>query len=378
MLLYITGSYPDNQEGIAAGAKVLLDAMVNNVGSSKILLLTTDVPVIADNISKNSSVEYKLFKNWKLSLNNIKEFFKILKQYPITCIHMEYPGDLYGKTFFASFLPLITRVFNLIYKKKVTFNVRLHEFSHSRFLRKLAIMPILLGANRIYVPSLKDRKMVSKLSFKKAFTTTIGTNIEVVSNSLVESDFVTVSYFGSVYPGKGIKRMLKIWKQIHDNDDENRFRFKIIGDVGVNQDNHFLEYHKSVWKVIDDYNLKNVIEVTGYLSDSEVSREIQHSQVATLLYEDGLTLRRGSFLAYLAHGIPIVTTHGDEESCSIFDNHDGVVMANNDNDVVDAVFKFANFSIADREKIRTDNIDLSKFFNWDDIAKKFLKDYGMI
>ena len=200
MLLYITGSYPDNQEGIAAAAKVLLDAMVNNVGSSKILLLTTDVPVIADNISKNSSVEYKLFKNWKLSLNNIKEFFKILKQYPITCIHMEYPGDLYGKTFFASFLPLITRVFNLIYKKKVTFNVRLHEFSHSRFLRKLAIMPILLGANRIYVPSLKDRKMVSKLSFKKAFTTTIGTNIEVVSNSLVESDFVTVSYFGSVYP----------------------------------------------------------------------------------------------------------------------------------------------------------------------------------
>ncbi len=36
MLLYISGSYPENPEGIAAGAKVLLDAMAEAAGKEKI------------------------------------------------------------------------------------------------------------------------------------------------------------------------------------------------------------------------------------------------------------------------------------------------------------------------------------------------------
>lgn len=375
MLLYVSGSYPDNKEGIASGAKVLLDAMVDVVGKDKILLLTTDISIISDRIEENAITEYKLIPNWRVNRNNIRFIYDILDTYPITAVHMEYPGDLYGKTFLASFLPGIIRRYNKINGKSITVNVRLHEFTRARLLRKMAILPILLDATRVYVPALKDRNTVKKLAKSQVMPTTIGTNIKVVSSELIENEKISISYFGSVYPGKGIEHMLSIWKLIKEIDNEDRFLFKIIGDIDTDDNNHFKEYHKQVWKWIEQYGLKDCIEVTGYISDEDVSREIQKSQIATLLYEDGLTLRRGSFLAYLAHGIPIVTSVGDEEACELFTNHVGIVMAGDDNNIVQAILKYASLSRDMKEEIRLDNLSLATKFNWNNIASTFMKDY---
>ena len=112
MLLYISGSYPENPEGIAAGAKVLLDAMVEAAGKEKFVLLTTNAPIITEHIQESSLVDYELMDNWKLSSANKKRFYHLLDKYPIDVIHMEYPGDLYGKTFLASFIPLLVKKYN--------------------------------------------------------------------------------------------------------------------------------------------------------------------------------------------------------------------------------------------------------------------------
>ena len=112
MLLYISGSYPENPEGIAAGAKVLLDAMAEAAGKEKFVLLTTNTPVITEHIQESSLVDYELMDNWKMSAVNKKRFYHLLDKYPIDVIHMEYPGDLYGKTFLASFIPLLVKKYN--------------------------------------------------------------------------------------------------------------------------------------------------------------------------------------------------------------------------------------------------------------------------
>lgn len=378
MLLYISGSYPDNQEGIASGAKVLLDAMVGVCGEDRIILMTTNTPIISDRIDINSLTAYELIDNWRINKRNISAFYEILEKYNISAIHMEYPGDLYGKTFLASIIPFLVRIYNKRHKTSITCNVRLHEFTRARFLRKIAIIPILWHASSIYVPAKKDRMVTSRFGGNRVKPTTIGTNIKVVSDSLVYNDIKTVSYFGSVYPGKGIEKMLSIWKTLSDNDTESLYRFKIIGDIGVEETNHFSDYHKQVWKWIEQYGLKDKIEVTGYISDEAVSEEIRNSSVAVLPYEDGLTLRRGSFLAYLAHGIPIVTSLGDEEANELFSNHDGVTMVGNDAEFVKAVNKYCLMSEEEIKSIHDDNISLSDYFDWQKIAKSFLTEYGII
>ncbi len=379
MLLYISGSYPENEEGIAACAKVTLASFAKNMEADRIILLTTDTPIVTDKIAVNSPVKYDLMPNWHINRRNIQKLYKILHENNIRVIHMDYPGDLYGKTFLASFIPYLVHRYNRRYGTDIKVNVRLHEFTRSRFLRKVAIMPILFCADSIYVPAKKDREIVGKIAKNRVHPTYIGTNITVVDDSLVPAeDKKVISYFGSVYPGKGIERMLDIWKQLKDEDDDNRFAFKIIGDVGTESTNHFCSYHKQVWKWIKQYGLENSIEVTGYLSDEEVSYELQHSQIAVLLYEDGLTLRRGSFIAYLAHGIPIVTTEGDEEANELFAGHPGISMCSSDNSVIDSVLKYSSISEEELLAIHLDNTSLSDTFNWDVIAQQYLKNYGLL
>ncbi len=379
MLLYISGSYPDNQEGIAACAKVTLDSMIRNIASDKILLLTTDTPIITNKININSPVKYELMPNWHINRHNIKYLYSILKNQEISVVHMDYPGDLYGKTFLASFIPYLIHRYNRRNKTDIKVNVRLHEFSRARFLRKIAIIPILLCADAVYVPAKKDRDIVGKLAGKRVKPTYIGSNITVVDEDIKpDKEKITISYFGSVYPGKGIEHMLDIWNKVKEKDTDNKYLFKIIGDIGTEETNHFADYHKQVWKWFDQYGLKDSIEVTGYLSDEDVSREIKKSHMATLLYEDGLTLRRGSFLAYLAHGTPIITSEGDEEARQLFSCHSGIAMTKNDDEILSKIHEFSKLSDDDRIDLHNDNIKLSKNFDWSTITKGYLIDYGLI
>lgn len=379
MLLYISGSFPNNQEGIASGAKVLLDSMVDVCGSDAILLLTTNTPIIAKYISENASTKYELLDNWKVSRNNIKKIYGLLDNYDITSIHIEYPGDLYGKTFLASFVPYLVKRYNKKHNKSIVCNVRLHEFSRARFLRKIAILPLLWFANLIYIPSQKDRNLTKKFGGNRIQPTTIGTNIKVISEEFYfSSRKKTISYFGSVYPGKGIEKLLSIWKRLIESDKHNKYEFKIIGDVGTEDFNHFSEYHKKVWKWIEQYGLKDKIIVTGYLSDEDASEEIRKSTVALLPYEDGLTLRRGSFIACLSHGIPIVTSLGDDDSNELFEGHKGISMSDSEEEFVNAVKCYAEMPKEELIEIHTDNKLLSNHFNWNQIASNFLKDYKII
>lgn len=378
MLLFISGSYPDSQDGIATGAKILLDAMLEHIKAEDVFLLTTDSPQIRQHLECKKTVQYELMPHWHITPANIRRFIRILDTHPIDSIHMEYPGNLYGKTFLASFLPALVKFYNLSRKKKIAFNVRLHEFTQARFLRKVAILPILLFASALYVPSLKDRNTVAKIAGKRVKPTTIGTNIFVKPGVRQHSEEITISYFGFVYHGKGIEPMLELWRKLKAQDTDNKLRFRIIGDVGTEETNHFADYHKQVWKWIEEYGLKDSICVTGYLSDEEVSAELRNTDIATVLYEDGLTLRRGSFLAYLAHGTPIVTTLGDAEANALFEGHPGICMAASAEQMYQQVLSWSRISPEDRSAIEKDNKALSEHFSWGNIALSFLKDYNML
>ena len=172
------------------------------------------------------------------------------------------------------------------------------------------------------------------------------------------------------------EKVLNIWKQIKDRDIEEQFVFKIIGEVNPENNNHFAGYHKRVIDWLKQYHMLEFVEITGYITDEEVSKEIQNSHVATLLYEDGLTLRRGSFLACLVHGIPIVTSLGDKEANKLLKGHNGIFMSENDSEIINKVFAFAAMDDVEINKIKWDNQKLSTYFDWNEIAKTFLRDYG--
>ncbi|MCR5507543.1 MAG: glycosyltransferase [Lachnospiraceae bacterium] len=377
MLLFITGSFPESREGIAHSAGMLFDHMRKYNGG--IRLLTTDTPVITGHLKKNRITGYSLMHDWHLKPANIRRLFSVLKDEDVTAVHMEYPGDLYGKTFLASFIPFLVHLYAKRRHTGITVNVRLHEFLRARFLRKLAVIPILLSADRIYVPSLKDRDAVRHFAKDRVFSTFIGSNMVRNGNSIPSAPKDTViSYFGSVYPGKGFERMLKIWQRLKAGENGNGYVFRVIGDIGTEEGNHFLDYHKKIRSLIKQYSLTDDIKITGFKSPSDVQGYIDKSSMAMLLFEDGLSLRRGSFLACLEYGIPVITTPGDHEAAALFTGHPGVAMCKDDEEILRKVRDYARLTEPERKMIYDDNTGLSQLFNWDNIAKGYLKDYGII
>jgi len=67
-------------------------------------------------------------------------------------------------------------------------------------------------------------------------------------------------------------------------------------------------YLASVLALITELGLQARVHWTDYLSDSEVSAAFGLSDICVLPYRDGVSLRRGSLMAALAHGLPIIST----------------------------------------------------------------------
>lgn len=372
MLLYISGSFYAGKEGIADGAYILWKAFAKI--NPHLVLLTSDIPEIRDLAKSEIPHPVYYMKKWNFFCGNTLKLWNILKNEKITCIHMEYPGDGYGKTLFPSFIPFLVRLYNLLFGKQIRFNIRLHEFTQARFIRKAAIIPLVLFAHNVYIPALHDRTRLEKIFGSKIKSTVIGTNIFVPEKTLEKtSDLINIAYFGSVYPGKGIERLLKIWKTIKENDKEGIFCFTIIGEINPNNENHFSEYHKKIYVMLEQYGLKNSIRITGYIEDDQVSKEMFQTDIAMLLYEDGLTLRRGSFIAFLLHEVPVITVEGDLEAKALLKDIKSVYMSKTDEDIINVVNEWKN---VDRKELTKYNYKLKKYFDWNNIATTFLAEYG--
>lgn len=378
MLLYISGSFPNFQDGIADGADILYRKIQNL--DNRILLLTTRNEQIISYVNEQKYENVQYLKSWKTNITNVANIFRILKKNSITEVHVEYPGILYRKTFLASFIPLIIIVYNIVNGTDIICNYRLHEFTMARFLRKVAIFPILIFSKRIYVPSYSDWITLNNIFGNKIIQTKIGANIDVYplnkNINICNNSKINIGYFGAVYHGKGIEQMLRLWKRIKDIDTDDKFTFTIIGEISSKNNNHFSKYHNKIEELISELGLNNSIRITGYVSKDIASLEIQKITIATLLFEDGLTLRRGSFLAFLSHGIPIITTEGDFEASRFFNDASGVYMSNDEELWLSTIIKWSqNPELL--HKFSVINNNLGKIFNWNNIAAQFIADYKM-
>jgi glycosyltransferase involved in cell wall biosynthesis len=99
-------------------------------------------------------------------------------------------------------------------------------------------------------------------------------------------------YFGSISPNKQIPWILDAWRAARARGPTALI---VIGDR--------LEIETSVEE-------RRFLSVHSFLSSADVSRALQAADVLALPFIDGASERRGSLMAGLSHGLPVVTTIG--------------------------------------------------------------------
>jgi glycosyltransferase involved in cell wall biosynthesis len=148
----------------------------------------------------------------------------------------------------------------------------------------------------------------------------IGANIEVtpIDRKTIQQqvrqdcgwsqDTQIVAFFGFLHPVKGVEMLLPAFKQVLAVQPQTRLL--LIGGVEslALPADQATRYWNKLQGMISDLHLNHSVHMTGYLEADAASCYLSAANVGVLPFNHGVTLKSGSLLAMMAHGLPTIAT----------------------------------------------------------------------
>lgn len=230
-------------------------------------------------------------------------------------VHLQYQTAAYGMSPMVNLLPLLLRRQGV----RAPFVTTFHDvrppylFPRAGPLRTLAVRALVALSDAAIFTHPAD--LAWACSSRQAAWIPIGPNIvpgdEV--DRLAErrrlgigAEQIAVAYFGFVNASKGVDVLLRAIQRLVRAGLNVRLLF--IGDEVGASDRTNEGVARRLRELANGLGIQDRIVRTGPLPSSEVSRALAAADLAALPFADGASLRRGSLLACLAHGPPVVTT----------------------------------------------------------------------
>lgn len=118
---------------------------------------------------------------------------------------------------------------------------------------------------------------------------------------------VVVGYFGFLNASKGVDTLLQAVRIARNNNLP--VKLLMIGGRTGTSDPANIVYAREVDHMVDDLGLNNHIHWTGFVDSAAVSGHLMAADMIALPFRDGVSFRRGSLMAALAHGCAIISTY---------------------------------------------------------------------
>ncbi len=112
-----------------------------------------------------------------------------------------------------------------------------------------------------------------------------------------------LGYFGFLNENKGADRLLQALAQL----DQNTHLVFIGGQTGAS-DSSNQSFLDGIKQLVTDLGLNDRVHWTGFVPDQGVSTYLHAADMMVMPYKDGVSLRRGTLMAILAHGRSLITT----------------------------------------------------------------------
>jgi len=287
-LLVITGSYPPEKCGVG-------DYLYN--------LFQTEE-------AKNWTLLY--IKDWRL-----KNIFKIIKQinnFSEKNINVQFPTMGYKKSIT---IELICFFYGLTKKKNLS--ITTHEHSELGWKRKLIANIIYPFASKLIFTTEFEQNTVAKKFPNILKRSKI---IKIYSN-IKQADFLPqiadrqcdIGYFGFITIGKGMEEFLEISRKIKSTNEH--IKIYIMGQIHI----AYNEYAEQIIKQAKDLQIECKIDK----SEQEVAETLANTKIVFLPFPDGISERRGTFLATVQNCCVVVSTQGKQttdelQKCCVFVN----------------------------------------------------------
>jgi glycosyltransferase involved in cell wall biosynthesis len=321
-------------------------------------------------------------------------------------LNIQYQAAAYGMHPAINFLPLWLRARKQHPRVVVTFHdLKVpYLFPKAGRIRWWVVLALARWSDAVIVTNAEDMEtllhslssiLYSQLS-PAPYLIPIGSNIEPTPPADYDRDAwrarwgvgpedILLSYFGFLNESKGGETLVRTLDGVVKKG--YRARLLMVGGKWGSSDPTNVAYAQRIEALMDELGLSERVMWTGYTPQEEVSANLLASDICVLPYRDGASFRRGSFMAALVHGLPIVTTSAgrlaaDLESAAhlprLRDGENVLLVPPDDA----AALAEAIAHLADtpelRQRLGQGAKEMSKAFGWDRIAEKTLEVYHAI
>jgi glycosyltransferase involved in cell wall biosynthesis len=242
--------------------------------------------------------------------------------------HLQYAPDLYGERFAVAWWPLLIR----LRAKQCPTVVTCHALTGRSPFSKLSAAGLLASVDWVISANEEVSAMIRRrMPFAGRWCSEIpiGSNIPVARSAggrgersrfrLPETGPLAV-HFGMVYPGKGLETLFEAMAQLHAKG--RAVHLAIAGDTRAGDQ----RYRRSLDALAQKLGIGGAVTWTGRLADDEVSRLLGATDLYVVPYDEGVSVRRGSLIAGLAHGLPVISTKPPVQSAYLEDGRDLVLV----------------------------------------------------
>ncbi|NOX62214.1 MAG: glycosyltransferase family 4 protein [Chloroflexi bacterium] len=185
-----------------------------------------------------------------------------------------------------------------------------------------------------------------------------------------------IAYFGFLNASKGGKTLIDVLAMLVEQGRDAHL-LMIGGRVGASDPTNDA-YLQQVEAHIAAKGLRERVHWTDHLPPEQVSAAFLASDLVLLPYRDGVSYRRGSFMAALEHGRAVVTTPPRVAYPDLIPGHTLLLAPADD---IPALTR-AVASILDnptlRQRLESNARELARRFTWDRIAERSLMEYERV
>ncbi|MBX3066812.1 MAG: glycosyltransferase family 4 protein [Anaerolineae bacterium] len=367
----ITGEYPPMQGGVGDFTRELARALVQM--GHQVLVLTSRQARgdPSDGVQVSAEVT-----NWNMA--TLRQVGKWARENQLNVVNIQYEAAAFQMAGLVHLMPLFLHGVRVI----TTFHDLLvpYLFPKAGPLRWEAISYLARSSDGVIVTNQADEQKLREAGkIRRLARIPIGSNIEDAPPAnydreawrqglQIPADAALVGYFGFVNVSKGVDTLLEgAAAAIQRGVD--LYLLMIGGNVGSSDPTNAQQMEEAQ-QLIHKLGLESRIRWTGYVDNPLVSANLRACDLVVLPYSDGVSFRRGSFMAAITHGCAIITTEPEVELPELRDGENVRLIPRRDADqLASAVVQLA----ADpelRKRLGNNARQLAGSFSWDRIAEQ--------
>jgi polysaccharide biosynthesis protein PslF len=191
-----------------------------------------------------------------------------------------------------------------------------------------------------------------------------------------------IAYFGFFNASKGLDVLLAALALLQA--DGGAYALLLAGGGVGESDPTNAETAAGLRRQVADLGLDQAVHWTGYVAPADVSAALLSADLAALPFLDGASLRRGSLLAVLAHGLPTITTReapaptGGGRWPALRDGENALLTPPGDARALAAAIRRLGADAALRARLAAGARALAAEFDWDRIAAAHIRLYDRL